>query len=293
VKPRLRPHRTLWLFALCGAMAGFVVPAAQASALYRCKDKNGVTAYTSSTAGYRGCSLVGNFPSEKRAAPAAEKPAPSAVPSAAVVEFRTAPGEGEPKAVSTGDARPKVSRGAVYRFTRDGVTHYTNRPPAGGGAKVLFTYIETCFACSLSPGLDFNSVGLNLTAYASEIAAAAARNGVEEALVRAVIHAESAFNPNAVSRAGAQGLMQLMPATARRYAVRDAFDPGQNIRGGTLYLRDLLDMFDNDIELAVAAYNAGENAVIRHGRRIPPYRETQAYVPKVMNLYNKFAALAL
>ena len=283
VKPRLRPRRIPWLIVLCCAVAWLAVPAAQASALYRCKDKNGVTAYTSSTAGYRGCSLVGNFPPEKRAAPAVEKPAPSA----AAVEFRAAPGEAEPKAVSTGDARPKVSRGAVYRFIRDGVTHYTNRPPAGGGAKVLFTYIETCFACSLSPGLDFNSVGLNLTAFASEIAAAAARNGVEEALVRAVIHAESAFNPNAVSRAGAQGLMQLMPATAMRFGVTEPFTPQQNIDGGVQYLAWLSRRFGGDLKRITAGYNAGEGAVDRYDG-VPPYQETIVYVERVGILLERY-----
>ncbi len=287
VKPSLRPHRILWLFALFGAMAGLAVPAAQASALYRCKDKNGITAYTSSTAGYSGCSLVGNFPSDKHAAPAAETPAPAAAPSAAAVEFRTAPGGAEPKAVPTGDAKPRVSRGAVYRFTRDGVTHYTNRPPAGAGAKVLFTYIETCFACSLSRGLDFNSVGLNLTAYASEISAAAARNGVEEALVRAVIHAESAFNPNAVSRAGAQGLMQLMPATATRFGVTEPFTPQQNIDGGVQYLAWLSQRFGGDLKRIAAGYNAGEGAVDRYDG-VPPYQETIVYVERVGILLERY-----
>jgi soluble lytic murein transglycosylase-like protein len=132
----------------------------------------------------------------------------------------------------------------------------------------------------------------NAEAVAPHVDKAAEALGVDAALVHAVITAESGYNPVAVSRAGAQGLMQLMPATARRYAVKDVFDPEQNIDGGTRYLRDLLDMFDNNVELAVAAYNAGENAVKRYGNRVPPYRETQAYVPKVLRLYNQYAALA-
>ena len=98
--------------------------------------------------------------------------------------------------------------------------------------------------------------------------------------MHAVIPAESGYNPNAVSRKGATGLMQLMPDTARRYGVQNILDPVQNIHGGVRYLKDLLAMFNGDIELALAGYNAGENAVIRAGRRIPPYPETMATFPR-------------
>jgi soluble lytic murein transglycosylase-like protein len=101
-------------------------------------------------------------------------------------------------------------------------------------------------------------------------------------LLHAVVQTESAYNPGAVSSAGAVGLMQLMPDTARRYGVRDIWDPKENVKGGASYLRDLLDMFDNDLRLALAAYNAGENAVVRYGNQIPPYSETQDYVRKVI-----------
>ena len=114
---------------------------------------------------------------------------------------------------------------------------------------------------------------------------------VDSALLHAVITAESGYNPKAVSRKGAEGLMQLMPETAKRYGVENSFDPAQNIRGGAQYLRDLLKMFNNDMELAVAAYNAGEKAVANHGNSIPPYRETLAYVPKVMKLHKKYQAI--
>jgi soluble lytic murein transglycosylase-like protein len=110
---------------------------------------------------------------------------------------------------------------------------------------------------------------------------------LETALVHAVIRAESAYRSDAVSVKGAVGLMQLMPATAERYGVSDRRDPAQNLRGGTRYLRDLLDMFDNDLRLALAAYNAGENAVLRHGRRIPPYRETEEYVRRVLGFFEQ------
>lgn len=114
---------------------------------------------------------------------------------------------------------------------------------------------------------------------------------VDVALLHAVISAESGYNPAAVSNKGAVGLMQLMPETARRYGVANSLDPEQNIRGGTKYLSYLLQMFNNNLELAVAAYNAGENAVIRYGYSIPPYRETLAYVPKVLKLQKKYSSI--
>lgn len=112
--------------------------------------------------------------------------------------------------------------------------------------------------------------------------------GVDSALLHAVISVESRYDPKIVSKTGAVGLMQLMPETAKRYGVADSFDAAQNVQGGAQYLRDLLLMFDNDMSLALAAYNAGEYAVIKHGNRIPPFRETKSYVPKVMGYYWKY-----
>ena len=113
----------------------------------------------------------------------------------------------------------------------------------------------------------------------------AQRNGIDPQLIFAVMKQESSFNPQAISYKGARGLMQLMPPTAARFGVRDIFDPAQNIEGGARYLRFLLDTFNGDIELALAGYNAGENAVIRYGYQIPPYRETQDYVRKITANY--------
>ena len=114
---------------------------------------------------------------------------------------------------------------------------------------------------------------------------AAQATSLPPALIHAVVRAESAYRADAVSSKGAVGLMQLMPATAERYGVTDREDPVQNLNGGTRYLRDLLQMFDRDLQLALAAYNAGENAVIRYGNAIPPFAETQDYVRKVIRFY--------
>jgi soluble lytic murein transglycosylase-like protein len=112
-----------------------------------------------------------------------------------------------------------------------------------------------------------------------------ARNGVDPVLLYAQMHQESSFKRSAVSPKGARGLMQLMPFTAARFGVKDIFDPRQNIEGGARYMRYLLDQFDGDVALALAGYNAGEGAVMKYGRRIPPYRETQEYVRRIAGRY--------
>lgn len=115
-------------------------------------------------------------------------------------------------------------------------------------------------------------------------------HGVEEALVRTIIHVESAYRPAARSHAGAQGLMQLMPATARRFGVSNSYDPEQNIEGGTRYLAWLLDRYNGNVTLAAAAYNAGEGAVDKYGG-VPPYSETRNYVLKVTSLLPYYRSL--
>lgn len=119
------------------------------------------------------------------------------------------------------------------------------------------------------------------------IAQAAARHQVDAKLVHAVIQTESAYRSDAISSAGAVGLMQLMPATASRFGVLDSNNPEQNINGGTRYLKHLIDLFPNSLHLAIAAYNAGENSVLRHNNSIPPYPETQNYVRQVLALYKQ------
>jgi soluble lytic murein transglycosylase-like protein len=127
-----------------------------------------------------------------------------------------------------------------------------------------------------------------VTAYDELIATVAAQNQLPAALIHAVVKVESSYNPNAVSPKGAVGLMQLMPGTAERFGVTDATDPAANLSGGAQYLRKLLVLFEYDLSLALAGYNAGENAVLKYKRQIPPYPETQAYVKKVMGLYQQY-----
>jgi hypothetical protein len=126
------------------------------------------------------------------------------------------------------------------------------------------------------------------TDYTDLVKTVSAETQVEAALIHAVIQVESAYNPRAVSPKGATGLMQLMSGTAARYGVQDRTDAVDNVYGGARYLRDLLQMFDNNMELALAGYNAGENAVKRYGYQIPPYRETKDYVKRVVSLYQAY-----
>lgn len=132
------------------------------------------------------------------------------------------------------------------------------------------------------------SKSANKEQYNQIITEVARAYGLDSALLHAVISVESRYSPNAVSRKGATGLMQLMPEIAKRYGVTDPFDPVQNLHGGAKYLRDLLKTFNNNISLVLAAYNAGENAVVKYGNRIPPFRETENYVPRVLAFYRRY-----
>lgn len=134
-------------------------------------------------------------------------------------------------------------------------------------------------------------ISIRRTLYDNLIRRAARQYGLQSELLHAVIAVESGYDPHARSPKGAGGLMQLMPGTARRYGVANAFDPEQNIDGGARYLRDLMKLFNGELSLVLAAYNAGENAVMRNRNRIPPYRETVAYVPKVLSHYNRNLAI--
>jgi len=167
----------------------------------------------------------------------------------------------------------------IYKFiANDGRIYYTDKPKNS-----LYKRIIRTRPINYAAALPY--MGTNKKKFADLIAEAANRHQVDARLLHAVIQAESAYDANAISTAGAVGLMQLMPDTARRYGVSNRNDPVQNIDGGTHYLKDLLRMFDSNLNLAIAAYNAGENAVIRYNHSIPPYPETQNYVKTVMSLY--------
>ncbi|MEZ5485621.1 MAG: lytic transglycosylase domain-containing protein [Lysobacteraceae bacterium] len=255
----------------------------EAGTLYRCEGSSGETVYASERSGYSNCKQIASYEAPKSPPPAAS----GSSDGKPKVEFRTAPAGSQPVAPPRGSGA-RVTRGAVYRYEKDGITHYTNKAPAGSAkAKLLFSYIETCYACGEAPGIDWNTVPLNTAAFATEVNASAQMAGVDPALVRAIMHAESAFRPNAVSHVGAQGLMQLMPDTATRFGVKDAFVPSENIAGGSQYLAWLMNRYDNDITHVAAAYNAGEGAVDRHDG-VPPYQETQRFVERVGILYARY-----
>ncbi len=175
----------------------------------------------------------------------------------------------------------------VYKFTdEEGVVHYTNVKPVGRQDVRRFTF--PCYASDPKcQQLDWELIPLNRKAFVSEIRAAAQVFGVDPALIRAIIQAESAYQPGARSPRGAQGLMQLMPATQKVLQIDDVFDPASNIEGGTRYLASLLDEFGQNIEMATAAYNAGPGAVHEFGG-VPPYPETREYVRRIRILYRRY-----
>jgi soluble lytic murein transglycosylase-like protein len=171
------------------------------------------------------------------------------------------------------------ARAQAFKLTEpDGTLHFTNAPTDP-------RYRKMAMRSGTAAGwLRLPQAESGIGPYVNEIQDASQRYGVPVKLVSAVIRAESGFNPRAVSRKGAQGLMQLMPTTASMLGVRNSFDPRQNIDGGVRHLRGLIDRFPHSLPLAIAAYNAGERAVVQHGG-IPPYPETQDYVTKVMHFY--------
>jgi len=177
----------------------------------------------------------------------------------------------------------------VYKFVDDkGIVNYTNiAPPTGQDFQVLRF---PCYAADPKcRSVSWEKVALNTQSFSTEIQQAAIASGVDEALIRAIIHAESAYQSDAVSPKGAQGLMQLMPGTAKMLEVSDPFNPAKNIDGGARYLSDLLEQFDGDITLAAAAYNAGPGAVTKYGG-VPPYEETREYVRRVNILNKRYSA---
>jgi soluble lytic murein transglycosylase-like protein len=177
--------------------------------------------------------------------------------------------------------------GEIYSFTdENGVMHFSNVPT--DERYVPLTGPNAAVKNAAAGSSSNPAVQRTKAQYAAIIEEISRTYGLESALIHAVVSVESAYRVTAVSKKGAGGLMQLMPETAQRYGVTDRFDPVQNIRGGARYLSDLLKMFNGDMRLTLAAYNAGENNVIKYGNQIPPFQETRAYVPKVMELYRKY-----
>ncbi len=183
---------------------------------------------------------------------------------------------------------PREAKADIYAYTDErGVMHFTNIKGLDKRYRLVRKEGQSTYRAAPS---SYMPTDAEIRKYSDYIDAASRTHGVDSHLVHAVISAESGFNPRAVSPKGATGLMQLMPDTARRYGVQNIMDPYENIQGGVKYLKDLLAMFKGDMKLALAGYNAGENAVIRAGNQVPPYPETVHYVPKVMDYYRKFQA---
>ena len=179
----------------------------------------------------------------------------------------------------------------IYHYTdADGVMHFTNTRPTDGRFKVYIKGDGPQRRAGVSPVPPSDRDLTRFTRFDEWIRQAASLYQIPEQLVRAVIKVESDYDPRAVSVSGARGLMQLMPDTADRLQVRDIDDPRENIFGGVRFLRILANAFNGDLELTVAAYNAGENAVIQYGG-IPPYAQTRDYVVKVTAFYRRYRTI--
>jgi soluble lytic murein transglycosylase-like protein len=172
-------------------------------------------------------------------------------------------------------------QGDIYKYVdTDGVIHITNAPTENNVPYVLIMKEKRAIVQLKGP----------ITNYEDLIVKTSERYSIDSALVKAIIKAESNFNHRAVSPVGARGLMQLMPATAAILQVRDSFQPENNIDGGVRYLRYLMNLFNGNLPLVLAAYNAGENTVLRYNNRIPPYQETQTYVRRVLDYFDKYSS---
>jgi soluble lytic murein transglycosylase-like protein len=178
---------------------------------------------------------------------------------------------------------PLTVLGEIYKYRgKDGSIHFTDRPMSGG-YKLVWRSGKSKSRGSYS----LKKMKQNKSRLTPLIEKVAKELRLHPGLLHAMVRVESAYDPRAVSKRGARGLMQLMPATANRYGVKNSYDPRQNLEGGARYLSDLLKEFEYDIPLAPAAYNAGENAVKRYGNKIPPFPETMEYVDRVMNEYER------
>jgi soluble lytic murein transglycosylase-like protein len=182
---------------------------------------------------------------------------------------------------------PSLAHAQLYAWTDAGGRLIVSDTPKDPAAKIYLVATRSAFAAT-KPVLNRRA-----NVYDGLISEHASLHALSPDFVRAVIQAESAFNPRARSPKGAMGLMQLMPATAAEYRVTDAYDPAQNIRAGVAYLKSLMSRFDNDVSLALAAYNAGPGAVEKYGRTVPPYKETRNYVARIRGTSGVTRAMTL
>jgi soluble lytic murein transglycosylase-like protein len=185
-------------------------------------------------------------------------------------------------------ARPALAADVYVSFAADGAPTFATQAMDRTYVLMLRGTDEASTAKSVKVRSDGADLRRRREALEPLLREAAGRHGVDPALMRAIAHVESRFNPRAVSPAGATGIMQLMPETALRYGVRDRSDPAQNLDGGAHYVKDLLAQYAGNLALALAAYNSGERSVERHGKNLPPYRETMLYVPEVLARYQSY-----
>jgi len=179
----------------------------------------------------------------------------------------------------------------IYKYIdNNGKVYITNQAMGSGyhlvsSSQLKSGRVQVSTQKTMTSRFDSSAYKANVMRYSPTINRMASWLKLDASLLHAIVYVESSYNAKAISRSGAQGLMQLMPATAKRFGVHNSWNPEENVRGGALYLSYLLDLFDYNLTLAVAAYNAGEGAVQRHGYKIPPYPETQRYVKKVLKRY--------
>jgi soluble lytic murein transglycosylase-like protein len=184
-------------------------------------------------------------------------------------------------------ASSRAAPSGIYAYdAADGTVHLSNIPDDDRYAPLILEKVDPP-AGQLAPSLPAPAAAAGMADTLKLIDQAARDHRVDAALLQAVVTVESGYDPRAVSSKGAVGLMQLMPDTASRYGIADLYDPVQNLEAGARHLKYLSERFNCDLALVLAAYNAGEGAVKRHGNNIPPFRETAAYVPKVMRLYER------
>ena len=174
----------------------------------------------------------------------------------------------------------------VYKhIDKDGIIHYSSKKPNVKNFRILNI---RCPECGWKNKVNWYNTPLVRNKFEKEIQAAATKWSIEPSLIKAIIHAESSFKADIQSSAGAQGLMQLMPATQKIYSVTNPYNPAQNIQAGTAYLKHLLKTYDNNLRLSLAAYNAGEGAVKKYDNNVPPYKETENYIKRVKILQKRY-----